>query len=629
MKNIFYIIFLLSVNICKSQSWIQLGQDIDGVVAGDYIGYSTSINANGTIVAVGGIGNGANGSNSGMVKVYEYTFGSWVQLGGTINGEAVDDNSGWSISISDDGYTVVIGAIRNAGSGSGSGNARVFRYTSGAWTQVGSGINGSGYNDLFGWSTSISADGSIVAIGGRRNNGNGNDAGHVRIYQEVSGSWVQMGSDIVGEAAGDEAGYSVSLSADGLTVLVGASSNDGGGSNAGHARVFKYMSGVWTQVGGNMDGEASSDFSGSAVSMSEDGLVVAVGAQYNAGNGSNAGHVRVYEYVSSTNSWVQMGADIDGEAASDYSGESLSLSADGLTLAIGAPGNDGNGSYSGHVRVYEYVSNAWVQVGVDINGEASGDASGESVSISSDGLRVAIGAYENTVNGSYSGHVRVFKYGFPCSPTSSVVSINACGKYTTQSGKIWDSTGVYHDTIMNVAGCDSFMMINLFISNLSGDVDCNGVINNGEIAGDENGNGIIDNGEIAGDVNGNGVIDEGEIVGDVNGNGIIDNGEIEGDADGDGIYKSIFEKEKEVSITIYPNPFEETFVLQINNLNSSSMQGTKQSDHTLTIYTILGTKVHQENIDYRKETRVDVSSLSKGIYIVEVEGMGRVKVVKE
>ena len=51
-------------------------------------------------------------------------------------------------------------------------------------------------------------------------------------------------------------------------------------------------------------------------------------------------------------SWKQLGQDIDGEAAGDMSGISVALSADGKTLAIGANGNDGNGSAACHMRVY-------------------------------------------------------------------------------------------------------------------------------------------------------------------------------------------------------------------------------------------------------------------------------------
>ena len=61
------------------------------------------------------------------------------------------------------------------------------------------------------------------------NDGNGSDAGHVRIYKNISGTWTQQGSDIDGEAAGDLSGGSVSLSSDGSTVAIGAY-NDGNGS---------------------------------------------------------------------------------------------------------------------------------------------------------------------------------------------------------------------------------------------------------------------------------------------------------------------------------------------------------------------------------------------------------------
>ena len=72
--------------------------------------------------------------------------------------------------------------------------------------------------------------------------------------------------------------------------------------------------------------------------------------------------------------------------------------------------NDGNGLSSGHVRIYGYNGSAWVQVGGDIDGEAAGDGTGYSVNLSSDGSRVAIGAPYNDGNGGSSGHVRIFNY---------------------------------------------------------------------------------------------------------------------------------------------------------------------------------------------------------------------------
>ena len=87
-------------------------------------------------------------------------------------------------------------------------------------------------------SVSLSSDGSIVAIGAPLNDGNGLNSGHVRIYQNISGVWTQIGTDINGEAVDDESGTSVCLSSDGSTVFIGAPLNDGNGLNSGHVRVY-------------------------------------------------------------------------------------------------------------------------------------------------------------------------------------------------------------------------------------------------------------------------------------------------------------------------------------------------------------------------------------------------------
>ena len=189
----------------------------------------------------------------------------------------------------------------------------------------------------------------------------------------------------------DYSGCSVSLSSDGTVVAIGAYYNDGNGSDSGHVRIYSWDESSWSQRGGDIDGEAADDHSGYRVSLSSDGTVVAIGAFGNVGNGSDSGHVRIYAWDGS--SWSQLGGDIDGEAADDYSGWSVSLSSDGTIVAIGAYYNDGNGSDSGHVRIYAWDGSSWSQLGGDIDGEAAGDLSGYSVSLSSDGTIVAIGAY--------------------------------------------------------------------------------------------------------------------------------------------------------------------------------------------------------------------------------------------
>jgi len=349
MKKFILLTTLLIPFIMFSQT--QLGSDINGDSSGDYSGYSVSMSSDGTIVAIGSNLNDGNGSSSGHVRVYQYSSGSWTQLGGDINGEAANDYSGNSVSLSSDGTIVAIGATGNDGNGSNSGHVRVYEYSGSSWSQLGADINGDSSGDYSGYSVSLSSDGTIVAIGAPDNDGNGIYSGHVRVYEYSGSSWSQLGADINGEAASDQSGRSVSLSSDGTIVAIGATDNDGNGSDSGHVRVYEYSGSSWSQLGADIDGDSSGDYSGRSVSLSSDGTIVAVGAPYNDGNGSNSGHVRVYQY--SDSSWTQLVLDIDGEAANDYSGHSVSLSSDGTTVAVGAYRNDGNGSDSGHVRVYD------------------------------------------------------------------------------------------------------------------------------------------------------------------------------------------------------------------------------------------------------------------------------------
>jgi hypothetical protein len=403
--------------------WSQLGQDIDGEAEGDRSGWSVSMSADGRTVAIGAYGNDGAGVNSGHCRVYSYISGTWTQLGLDIDGESSSDQSGYSVSMSADGRTVAIGANYNAGNGSYRGHCRVYSYNSNTWTQLGQDIDGEANSDFSGKSVSMSADGRTVAIGAYSNDGAGDakpDSGHCRVYTYISANapnpWTKLGQDIDGEVAGDNSGMPVSMSADGRTVAIGANANAGNGSTQGHCRVYSYNSGTlsWEPLGQDIDGEANFDFSCGSVSMSADGRTVAIGATNNAGNGSYRGHCRVYNYNSGTLSWSKLGQDIDGEANFDFSGWSVSMSADGRTVAICSINNADAGADSGHCRVYYYNSGTgtWTKLGLDIDGESAGDQSGYSVSMSADGRTVAIGANLNDGSGNAkpnSGHCRVYQ----------------------------------------------------------------------------------------------------------------------------------------------------------------------------------------------------------------------------
>jgi Flp pilus assembly pilin Flp len=405
MKTLF-LIALLIYGISAQAQWTQIGQDIDGEAAEDNFGLNISLSADGSIVAIGSMFNDGNGANSGHVRVYENIGGTWTQIGQDIDGEAAGDQCGTGVSLSADGSIVAIGAWNNDGNGTDSGHVRVYENIGGTWTQIGDDIDGEAAGDNFGIDVSLSSDGSIVAVGAQLNDGNGTNSGHLRVFENIGGTWAQIGQDIDGEAAGDQFGLRSSINDDGSIVAAGGPMNDANGVDSGHVRVYENIGGTWTQIGQDIDGEATGDRSGWWNGLSSDGSIVSIGAYQNDGNGTNSGHVRVYENISGT--WTQVGQDIDGESAGDESGYE-SLSSDGSIIAIGGPKNDGNGSNSGHVRVFENIGGTWTQIGQDINGESAGDELAF-VSLSSDGSVVAIGARYNDGNGNNSGHVRVYEY---------------------------------------------------------------------------------------------------------------------------------------------------------------------------------------------------------------------------
>ncbi|WP_053068533.1 VCBS domain-containing protein [Synechococcus sp. WH 8020] len=385
-------------------SWTQIGEDIDGEAAGDFSGTAVALSGDGSVVAIGAASNDGNGGSSGQVRLYRNTGGNWTQIGADIDGETAFDESGTSVALSGDGSVVAIGAPLNDPVGNASGHVRLYRNTGDSWTQIGEDIDGEVTSEQSGFSVSLSENGNVVAIGARWRSSR---SGQVRLYQLENDNWTQLGDDIDEAAAGDESGTSVSLSADGSVVAIGAPFNDDNGNNSGQVRLYQLENDSWTQIGDNIDGEAAGDESGTSLALSADGSVVAIGAYLNDGNGSNSGQVRLYR--NENGSWTQIGDDIDGEGASDLSGNSVSLSADGNVVAIGANKNDGNGGNSGHVRLYQNVNDSWTQIGADIDGEAALDESGWSVSLSADGSVVAIGARFNDGNGSSSGQVRMYQ----------------------------------------------------------------------------------------------------------------------------------------------------------------------------------------------------------------------------
>jgi len=409
-----------------NDSWTQRGSDIDGeegrtspVNPGDHSGDTLSISNDGDMVLIGARAYGhlsGNWQPYGHARIFDWNGSAWAQRGTHILGETNGDNAGESVSISDNKNTVAISSPEVDGNGGSSGtrhgHVRIFDWNGSAWAQRGSSIIGEAVNDYSGRgrNVSLSDDGDTVAIGATGNDGgDGNPEndpgdlglGHVRIYDWNGSAWAQRGSDIDGET-GDRSGRSVSLSKDGDTVAIGGRGHDGG---AGGLRIFDWNGSAWAQRGADTNGEAPNDTCGTEASLGNDSNTVAISCGGNTS--SDTGIVRIYDWNGSA--WAKKGSDLNGEASSDQA-ISVSMSDDGKTVVIGAFGNDGNGTDSGHTRIYDWDGNAWAQRGSDIDGEAAGDQSGFQVDISDDGNTIATGARKNDGNGENAGHVRIYDW---------------------------------------------------------------------------------------------------------------------------------------------------------------------------------------------------------------------------
>ena len=188
-----------------------------------------SLSANGTTVVIGAPYAGVNEIWTGGVKVFRIDIArsSWEQLGESIYGDNDRDLFGISVDITHDGNTIAIGSLGY----DGLGYVRVFYLEGnddigiGDWKQIGQNITGEAKGDEFGRSVSLSDDGETIAIGAFLNNGiHGEDSGHVQVYRMYDSEleWKKLGEDIDGEVANGQSGHVVSLSGDGDTVAIGS-----------------------------------------------------------------------------------------------------------------------------------------------------------------------------------------------------------------------------------------------------------------------------------------------------------------------------------------------------------------------------------------------------------------------
>ncbi len=434
-KTIVLLFALVTSSITLQAQWTQLGQTIEGKVGRDFLGSSVSISADGLVMAVGAPHElSTTTTYKGYVQVYRQNNGVWTQIGADIEGEAVADYFGASVSLSADGSIIAIGAPYNDGNAVGSGHVRIFKNTNDVWTQIGNDIdgglsddvvNGVQLGDLSGFSVSLSADGSIVAIGAQNNSYNGmHYSGSVSIYQNNNGAWSLIGNTIHGQNEEDRLGGSVSLSADGTIVAIGVPFNN---NTVGEVYVFEFNNGAWSKIGNAIKGNVIEDYTGFSVSLSANGSTVAVG-----GFSKKA---RIYQNNNGT--WTQIGQDL---IAAERGLANVSINADGSRVTVG---------FSSIVLQFFYQKNTnkWIRVGDFIPETGSLDSN-------ADGSVIVIGSSHGGTAGVWSGHAKVYENTtvlgtqelskesiamYP-NPTSGVLNLKLKNNNVSQVF-IYDSTG--------------------------------------------------------------------------------------------------------------------------------------------------------------------------------------------
>ncbi len=263
-----------------------------------------------------------------------------------------------SIALAADGTTAVFGEGRDS-----AGAARVFIRSSGIWVQQASlsPVDGSGPEPHLGTAAAISSDGNTALVGAGGDSGN---VGAAHVFVRSGSVWLQQGPKLTPSGGGGPMQYfggSCSLSADGNTALIGAVYDNG---QIGAAYVFVRSGGVWAQQGPRFTPPpGAGGYFGNSVSLSADGNTAAIGVPLPR---------KVYIYVRSGGTWTQQGSALTPIGAVNPTnvdfGNSVSLSASGSTLVVGSQYDnpDVNGNGIGAAYVFQRVGTTWTQQGTKL-----------------------------------------------------------------------------------------------------------------------------------------------------------------------------------------------------------------------------------------------------------------------
>ncbi|MBU4366049.1 MAG: FG-GAP repeat protein, partial [Verrucomicrobia bacterium] len=309
----------------------------------DWFSYSVALSGDGNTVLIGA--HSADvvagvGTNNNQGAAYVFTRGGgWSEQAKLIASDgATNDWFGSSVALSSDGNTAIIGASwADVGVSTNQGAVYVFTQ-GGGWSEQAKLIASDGAEgDYFG-QVALSSDGNTALIGVHMSGYANQGAGYV--FTRYLGNWSEQKKlTVAAWTAGDYFGWSVALNSDGNTALIGAYPAVVGSVMSGAGYVFTRSGTAWTQQATltAADGAEWDDF-GYSVALSSDGNTALIGA-LDADVGGNADQGAGYVFTRSGTSWSQQAklAALDGTAY-DYFGHSVALSGDGNTALITEPG---------------------------------------------------------------------------------------------------------------------------------------------------------------------------------------------------------------------------------------------------------------------------------------------------
>ena len=389
-------------------------------------GTSVAVSADGNTAIVGGSG---DNSSQGAVWVYTRSGSTWTQQGDKLvgTGNTGPAFQGCSVSLSADGNTAMVGGYAD---NSNMGAAWVFTRSGSTWSQQGAKLVGTGGSSgaRQGTSVALSADGNTAMVGGPYDNTN---LGATWVFTRSGSTWTQQGNKLVGTGSVGPTvyqGFSVSLSANGNTAIVGG---NGDNSGTGAAWIFNRSGGIWTQTGNKLVGSdvTANAAAGQAVAISADGNTAIVGG---VGDDSGIGAAWVYTYSGST--WTQQGNKLLGTGGTILAlGCSVAISADGNTALVGGHNSDSN---KGATWVYTRSGSTWSQQGSKLVGTGGTDypQQGTSVALSADGNTAIVGGFSDN---SDQGAAWVF---VPC--TGATINSQSTATQTQNINGTFDAISV-------------------------------------------------------------------------------------------------------------------------------------------------------------------------------------------